>query len=250
MNFPISLHIGSQIILLHPIFEFLAFTFGYWYYTYLKKRSGNKILSDEMEWPVLIGMIVGAFLGSRLIATLENPTLFLHPVTWLYYVGSQTILGGLVGGILGVEIAKKIAGIKNKTGDFFVFPLMLGIMIGRIGCLLTGVIDGTVGLPSNLPWAFDQGDGIPRHPTSAYEILFILALFIFLRLVESKRIKWKLLEGDIFRIFVIGYGTFRYFVEFIKPLQPIALGLSSIQIAAAIAVLYYCIYFIQRCIKK
>ncbi|MEN9524111.1 MAG: hypothetical protein RL536_180 [Candidatus Parcubacteria bacterium] len=246
MDFPINFHIGSITILSHPFFQFLAFTFGYWYYRYLQKRKPTAPFSEEMHWSILIGMIIGAFIGSRLVAALEDPALFIHSASWLYYVGSQTVLGGLIGGIIGVEISKKIIGLKRKTGDVFVFPIMLAIMIGRIGCLMTGVTDGTVGLPSNLPWAFDQGDGIARHPTSAYEILFILLLFFTLKYLSSPKFSKYLQEGDLFRFFIIGYGLFRLFIEFIKPIHVLFLGLSSIQLVSLVAVIYYSQYFIRR----
>ncbi len=50
----------------------------------------------------------------------------------IYFFASKTIVGGLLGGILGVEIAKKLVGIKHSSGDLFCFPIILGIMIGRI----------------------------------------------------------------------------------------------------------------------
>src|SRR6185312_16905711 len=137
MQFPLIFHIGSLAIPAHPVFEFLAFVFGYWYYSHLKKQGKISPLTDEAEWAVFAGMILGAFIGSRLTAGLEDPTLFMHPISALYYLGSQTIAGGVIGAIVGVEIAKKLIGLKRKTGDLFVFPLTLGIMIGRIGCLVT-----------------------------------------------------------------------------------------------------------------
>ena len=60
---------------------------------------------------------------------------------------SGTVKGGLEGhtyfGWLFVEIAKLITGIKVKTGDRFVEPLLLGIGLGRIGCFLSGKYDQT-----------------------------------------------------------------------------------------------------------
>ncbi len=243
MTFPIDIHIGSLIIPSHAVFETLAFFVGYRYYLYLKHKRKDTPLSPEGEWWIIVGMAAGAFIGSRLIAALENPSLFLHSPTWLYYIGGQTIAGGIAGGILGVEIAKKILKIKRKTGDLFVYPLMLGIMIGRVGCLLKGVTDGTVGLPCSLPWCFAQGDGIPRHPTSLYEILFLGILWFLIRQIEKKQI---LKEGDLFSIFVLGYAVFRFFVEFVKPRDVLWLNLSSIQLLVAALVIYYLIYFIIR----
>lgn len=252
MDFPLAFHLGPYILPAHAVFQFLAFSFGYWYYKYLQGRGATKAFSEDAHWHLLIGMIVGAFVGSRLIAALEDPYMFIHASSWIYYIGSQTVLGGIIGGTLGVEIVKKMIGLKRRTGDIFVFPLMLGIMIGRVGCLLTGVSDGTAGIPSMLPWAFDQGDGISRHPTSVYEILFLICLFFTLRFVNARAQgeSSPLREGDIFRMFIIGYGLFRFFVEFIKPIHPLFMGLSSIQIVSLAAVIYYSIYFIRSIFKR
>jgi phosphatidylglycerol---prolipoprotein diacylglyceryl transferase len=54
--------------------------------------------------------------------------------------------------------------VRRATGDVFAIPLTVGIAVGRVGCFLTGLADNTHGLPANLPWAIDYGDGIPRHP--------------------------------------------------------------------------------------
>ncbi len=243
MNFPIDIHIAGIVIPSHPVFEFLAFFVGYRYFIFLRNKKKSDPLLPEAEWWIIIGMAIGAFLGSRIVSALENPGLFLHPPTWMYYIGGQTVAGAIAGGILGVEITKKILKVKRKTGDLFVYPLMLGIIIGRIGCFLTGVIDGTVGLPSNLPWAFNQGDGIPRHPTSLYEILFIVLLWIAIKKIEKKKI---IKEGDLFSIFVVCYSLFRLFEEFLKPRDILFAGLSSIQLLAAALVIYYTVYFSKR----
>ncbi len=243
MTFPIDISIGNIVIQSHAVFELLAFFIGYRYFIYIRKFKTQDPLSPNAETMIIIGMAIGAFIGSRLIASLENPELFMNPTSWIYYIGNQTIAGGLIGGFVGVEIVKKIIGIKRKTGDLFVYPLILGIIIGRIGCFLKGVSDGTVGNVSNLPWAFDQGDGLPRHPTSLYEILFLILVWIFLKKVENKQI---LKNGDLFSIFMMLYLLFRVIIEFIKPTNSLILNLSSIQIFAGLFVLYYCLYFIKR----
>ena len=243
MIFPINFHFGSLVIPSHPVFEILAYVVAYKYFTYLKTKKQKDPLSPDAQWWLIIGLSIGGFIGSRITAALEDPTMFFHSYTWLYYIGGQTIAGGIAGGILGIEITKKILKIKRKTGDLFVYPLILGIMIGRIGCLLTGVTDGTVGLPCNLPWCFNQGDGIPRHPTSLYEILFLGIMWIIIKQIEKRG---KLKEGDLFSILALNYALFRFFEEFIKPRDPLWIGLSSIQLLAGIVVIYYVQYFIRR----
>jgi len=223
----------------HTLCEFLAFFIAYRYYKFLKNKGNSVPLSLSSEWRVIIGGAAGALLGSRAVGALENPMLFLHPPSWIYYLSTKTILGGLAGGIIGVEIAKKTIGLRIKTGDYFVYPLILGMVIGRIGCFLTGVSDGTVGLPSPFILAFDQGDGIARHPTSLYEIVFLILIWIVIASINDRKIR----SGDRFRIFIIGYFIFRIMIEFLKPRHPFLYGLSMIQWVAIIGIVPYSLYF-------
>ena len=246
MKFPIDIHIGSGTIPSHFVLEVLGFFVAFIYFLYLSKKKSDP-LSENHRWFVILGGAFGALIGSRLIAALERPYLFFHPPSILFYYENQTIVGGLIGALVGVEIIKKILKEKKRSGDLFVYPLILGMIIGRVGCFLTGVKDDTVGLPSRLPWAFDQGDGIPRHPTSLYEILFLIILWIALYQL-AKRVSIK--NGVLFRLFIFSYATFRFFIEFIKPIQPIALGLSAIQITCVCILLYYKINFIVHKLSR
>jgi prolipoprotein diacylglyceryltransferase len=145
-----------------------------------------------------------------------------HLLTLLFSPGGKTIVGGLLGGWLGVEIAKRVSGIRRRTGDLFALPLCVGIAVGRIGCFLAGLADDTYGTPTSLPWAVNLGDGIGRHPVQLYEFLFLVLVGI---LVSTKR---KLPEGARFRIFLTSYLAWRFFIDFFKP-QPLIYGLNLIQ---------------------
>jgi phosphatidylglycerol:prolipoprotein diacylglycerol transferase len=220
---------------IHPLTDALSLLVGYEYYQHLKKKYPNT-LTEELRLAVIIGAVLGAFIGSRLLAALEHIQDFLHPSSMMYYYSNKTIVGGLIGGIVGVEMAKWIKGIKESTGDLFVFPLIVGMVIGRVGCFIAGVSDSTVGNASHLPWAMDQGDGILRHSTSLYEILFLGGLFVALKML-SKNIELR--NGVLFRIFIVAYLLFRFAVEFIKPVEHLFIGLSAIQIACVLVASYY-----------
>ena len=85
-------------------------------------------------------------------------------------------VGGLIGGLIAVEWTKRWLRVTIPTGDLLVVPLVAGIAIGRIGCFLTGLADRTYGLATGLPWGVDFGDGVLRHPTQIYEIVFLTGL--------------------------------------------------------------------------
>lgn len=219
----------------HMLTDIFSILIGAWYYSRLyKKRNSEEDPSKRML--LLIGAAVGALIGSRLIASLEHPDLFFNPPTWLYYYSVKTVAGGIAGGILGVEIVKFIMKIKGSVGDIMIGPIALGIIIGRIGCFMIGVRDGTSGLVTTVPWAMDQGDGLMRHPTSLYEILAVLLLWILISKFKKEGSEGS---GLYFRIFCIGYFTFRFFVEFIKPVHPLLIGITAIQWTSLIVVFFY-----------
>jgi len=152
----------------------------------------------------------------------------------VYLLGGKTIVGALIGGLLCVELAKRLAGETRSTGDLFAAPIALGIAVGRIGCFLAGLPDGTYGVATLLPWGVDFGDGIRRHPTQLYESLFALALFFCL----VHLLKRPHRNGDVFKVFMLAYFGWRLAIDFLKP--EIRVGIfSGIQWACAAMFLYY-----------
>lgn len=212
-------------MLIHTVFEIGASTSGVALYGFLRARQGDAV-DDRARLTVLAGAAIGAALGARYLWLLGDP-------------GGKTIVGGLLGGLLGVELAKKLSGIRTSTGDLFVHPLILAMCIGRIGCFLSGPEDHTHGLPSDLPWAMAMSDGVRRHPVALYEIAFLLALAPLLRFARF--------PGDRFRVFLASYLVFRFFVDFLKPYpRPIVAGLTAIQLACLAGVAYYAGVFARR----
>ena len=60
------------------------------------------------------------------------------PQRWVIWATGKTVLGALLGGYLGVEVAKKCTGYSKATGDWFALIVPVGIAVGRIGCLMQG----------------------------------------------------------------------------------------------------------------
>jgi prolipoprotein diacylglyceryltransferase len=145
-------------------------------YLALRRRFSDP-LATPLRWAVIAAAVAGAALGSKFLFWLEDPQLTWHHLhDPAYLVGGKTIVGALAFGLVSVELTKRYIGLRTSTGDLYAIPLALGIAIGRLGCFLTGLSDNTYGTPTNLPWAVNFGDGIPRHPTQIYEIIFLLAL--------------------------------------------------------------------------
>lgn len=220
---------------MHLILEYLAFFIAFRYYVVLRKKSSDTISSNN-RLSIIIGAIFGALFLSRLVAFFENPPLHLQQ-GWLVLLNNKTIMGGLFGGLLGVELAKKIIGEKQSSGDLFTLPIIVGIAIGRIGCFLAGVKEFTYGKETDSFLGMNLGDGLLRHPIALYELVFLTVLFIAIGRIQ------KLSEppqpGTSFKVFMIAYFGFRFCIEFLKPNTFFVLGLSSIQILCLICFSYY-----------
>lgn len=190
----------------------------------------------------MAGAVAGAALGSKLLYILHYWGA-LQQAPWVEWLSGKTIVGALLGGLLGVEGMKLVIGWKHSTGDAFVLPLLVGMIIGRAGCQLSDVHDLTYGIPTSLPWGWDYGDGSPRHPTAFYEIAGLLVLAAVIARVKFVR------AGDRFRALMLGYLSLRLLLDFLKPphglpasgvLVPDAsFGLSAIQWACMAGLAWY-----------
>lgn len=235
MTIPFEPVIFGIHVNIHLVLEYLAFFVAFRYYLWLRKKSNDPI-SSKNRLSIILGAVAGAFIGSRLTGYLENPLITFNTANFVHLLNAKSIMGGLFGGLLGVETAKKIIKEKRSSGDLFTYPIITGIIIGRTGCFLSGIKEFTYGCPTRLFTGMDLGDGLLRHPTSLYEIIFLFLLLLILKLNGSRIKKY---EGLLFKLFMIAYFGFRFFIEFIKPNVFFAAGLSSIQWLCIICWLYY-----------
>jgi len=241
-HFPVILNFWVWHVPIHPVCDMLAYFLGFRLYLFLKRRSTGPRLSWEQSAWILVGCIFGAIIGAKLLAWAEAPGLYWalrnDPNFWF---GGKTIVGGLLGGWLGVALAKKMMGITSSTGDLCVYPLILGMCVGRIGCFLTGLSDNTCGVKTQLPWGVDYGDGIPRHPAQIYEILFLIGLAIVLWIKRAS----STMPGLKFRSFMVSYLAFRFYIDFFKPHWTLFGGLSGIQ-WGCLGGLIFCAYSLMK----
>ena len=238
MQLPVHIGLGDIQINPHLLFELLAFFLGFRYFVYLRGKQED-LISTENRIRILIGATLGALIGSRLLGAMEHWPAFVSgggETGWLYYYQHKTIVGGLLGGLFGVEIFKYFLKVRTSSGDLFTFPIILGMMIGRIGCFLSGIEDGTYGIETDFFMGMDLGDGLLRHPTALYEIIFLGSLWLEIRMLEKKV---KLDNGSRFKIFMVAYLLFRLLIENLKPGFRFDWGLTSIQIACVLGLLYY-----------
>lgn len=212
---------AGQAHLAHSAFELAAFALGGWMWR--RSRKGAPLLSGQgPDFPALIGCILGAMLGSRLVNWIQEPGPLW--VAGALRIPGQSMVGGLLGGWIGVELGKLGNGYRRSTGDSYVQPMLWALVVGRIGCMLSGLNESTHGLPTSMPWGVDLGDGIARHPAPLYEMVFCASFaWVLLRWPKTAP------NGLKFRLCAGGYFLWRFCVEFLKPSPWKMAGVSGLQ---------------------
>jgi phosphatidylglycerol---prolipoprotein diacylglyceryl transferase len=237
MTFPVYIHAGSLALHPHWVFESLAYLVGFLIFRGRRNRSRD-VVDRRTRRLLTLAALGGGILGSRLLAALETPSMLgAHWNEPSFLLAGKTIVGGLIGGLLAVEWTKRKLGVTVATGDRLVLPLAIGIAVGRIGCFLTGMADETFGTPTGMPWGVDFGDGIARHPTQLYELLFLGAFAAVIMAIRALPGRLTTI-GDEFLLLMTAYMSFRFVVDFLKPAARIG-GLSVIQWAALAIIAYY-----------
>lgn len=172
----------------------------------------------------LVGAVVGAY-ALQLPADLAGwaavvPGAPAHPL------GGRTVLGGLLGGWLAVEVAKLALGHRGATGDAFALPLAASLTFGRLGCTFTGCCPGRA-IAADSPWAVLSivHHDPPRLPATLLEANFH-ALAAMLLLVATLK---DVLRGRRLAAYLAAYAVARFALEAARANPPIGLGLTYYQ---------------------
>jgi prolipoprotein diacylglyceryltransferase len=158
--------------------------------------------------PYLAAILLGAGLGAYAFGTANM---------WLSGVPGigRSIEGAIAGGIVAVELYKRAARIRTRTGARFALPFCVGVAVGRIGCYFAGLDDFTYGTSTDLPWGHDFGDGVARHPVQLYEAAAMAAFAVFY--VAAVRLRDPFVIDNGFYLAAAFYALQRFGWEFVKP---------------------------------
>lgn len=187
----------------------LAMTAGVYLWR-LRAMTGG--LADRLPTGYFAALVGGAALGAFALGT-ANLWLSGLPIV------GRSILGGLAGAILAIELWKARAGVRGSTGIVFVPGLATTIAIGRLGCFNAGLADQTHGIATALPWGVDFGDGIARHPVQLYESAAMVLFLAWLLAALARRSQLAVTRG--FYLFIGWYALQRFAWEFLKPYGPL-----------------------------
>jgi phosphatidylglycerol:prolipoprotein diacylglycerol transferase len=238
---PVAIHLGPLAIRWYGLSYLAGFALA-WYFgrRRIAARPGGVWTTKDFD-DALFYIILGVIIGGRVGYVLFYKFAEFAEAPWkLFFVweGGMSFHGGFLGVVAALALFARTRRQNWLDITDFIAPLVpLGLGTGRLGNFVNAELWGR---PATVPWAmvFPNVDPLPRHPSQLYEFgLEGVALFALLWWFSAKPRP----RGAVSAAFLIGYGTFRFLVEFTREpdsyLGLLALGLSMGQWLSAPMVL-------------
>jgi len=185
-------------------------------------------------------ILISSILGSRLFHCIVfYPQYIKDPLRILkLWEGGLVFYGGFIGAVLVSVLFTRIHRINFwKIADIMIPSVMIGLMFGRIGCLLAGCCFGKTcpeGFAFGMTFSNPIGLGIkhtPLYPTQILSAANALIIFLILWLYRKR----KRFHGELIAICLTLYSITRSLIEVLRDdprgilnLGPVALSESQV----------------------
>ena len=233
-----------------------AFGTAYFVLSKLRKNgeldSPGQTTTDDDLFSFFGFGVLFLLLGARIFSTLVYDTSGLYrQKPWLIFwpfneagqftgLAGMSFHGGVIGGLLGMVIwCLTHKRPLWKWVDAMAVAIPLGYTFGRLGNFLNGelygrittmpwgmIFPGAQRFSVSIPWVKDFVEqagltiaenarliNLPRHPSQLYEAFFEgIVLFLIMWFLRKK----KPFDGFMTGMFLIGYGTFRFIIEYFR----------------------------------
>jgi phosphatidylglycerol---prolipoprotein diacylglyceryl transferase len=217
------------------------------------REARRRGIVDAIVWDAVIWVSIAALVGGRTLYVLQNElgSLAEHPVHFLMvWMGGLSFYGGLVGALIAIVVFARRRGLPFlRALDVAAPGAAIGQAIGHIGCLIGG---DSYGIPTNVPWAVIYRNpnamapqGVPLHPTQAYEAILLAALFAGLWLGRHRL--ERLGEGVLASAYLLGLAVIRFGLFYLRDEAGVLFGLKTAQlIGIGIAIVAVSLFLAAR----
>jgi phosphatidylglycerol:prolipoprotein diacylglycerol transferase len=265
---PIAFQIGPLTIYWYGLLIATGALVGAYVASLEARRRG---FDPDHVWNGLVVCLILGLIGARLYHVISSPVGSAQG--WSYYrenpleiirfweggrltgISGLGIYGAIVGGLLGLYLYTRFAGLNFLTwADIGIPGLAMGQAIGRWGNYFNQEL---YGYPTDLPWGIpiDMAHRLPQfrdlppetrfHPTFLYESLWNL-LTVGILLYVARRFEGKLYNGDVLLLYGILYPLGRFLTEFQRPDAWKIAGIPTAQIIAVVSIVVCAALLVYR----
>ncbi|NGP54076.1 prolipoprotein diacylglyceryl transferase [Thioalkalivibrio sp. XN8] len=209
---PVALQLGPLAIRWYGLMYIVGFAIAWALARHRARQPGSGWTPEQVDDLIFysaLGVIIGGRIGSIVFYNFDS---WLRDPLVLFRIweGGMSFHGGLLGVVLALWLyGRKLGKSFFAMGDFVAPLAPLGLACGRLGNFINGELWGK---PTDVPWGFVV-DGTTRHASQLYQAgLEGVTLFVILWLYSARRPPEKAVSG----MFLLGYGVFRFAVEFVR----------------------------------
>lgn len=203
-------------------------------WTLWQVKKGAKVTYDTVFTAALIGIPSGVIF-SRLLHVIDDWEYYREHLNQVIGAEGLTIYGAVLGAALGIWIYSRFSKVHfGYFADLLTPGIILAQAIGRVGCTLNGCC---YGIEADLPWCFVYTDpqsfapiGVATHPTTVYEIIFLLVLFGVILKLKGRFVP----DGSLFLVYLSLYSLWRLGIDYLREGTPFLFGLHQAQVIALV----------------
>jgi len=218
---PEIFEIGGLEITWHGLFTALGVVVGVVMAGFLARRAG---IDEDTIYNMALFLVVGGIIGARALYVLEHLGRFQDDPAEIFAIqtGGISIYGALIGGTLGAVAYAAWRRLPRwgTMADVAAIGAILGMAVGRVGCLVNGDIPGRA-TDWSIGVVYTHSDSpanriyseLAQHPVTVYEILGDLVIFALLLFVLRRFFKR---DGMIFFSWAFLYAAMRFGISFLR----------------------------------
>lgn len=213
MQWLASLHLP---VYTYGILLLIAFVGGIAWFAANCRRLGQP-LPDTVD--LLLVVSISGLAGARFLYISLFPEQFSGMADYLaLHEGGLVFYGGLFAAIAALFIYLRLKKIAwQPVFDCLVPSLAMGQAIGRFGCLINGCCYGRRTEMFHIYRLDNDPEGVFRHPTQAYELMFLMLLAIMAtRLLHRMTSPGLLKPGVLSGLYLSIYSGWRFLIEFLR----------------------------------
>ena len=256
-----SIQIGPVSIAYYGIMIALGMTLGIFALMQRARETGQNS-DDYLEISILT--MAAAIIGARIYYVIFSWDYYRENILAIFNLreGGLAIYGGLIAGVLAIFLLSKWKKIPfPRVLDTCVIGVPIGQILGRWGNFFNREAFGKYTdnlFAMQLPVSAVRQNEITRemwdntviqngiqfiqvHPTFLYEGLWNCGVLLILFLLRNK----TKFEGELFLIYLIGYGAGRFFIETLRTDQlllpgtaiPVSMIVSAVAVIASVVII-------------
>lgn len=215
---PVLFQIGPFALRWYSLAYLAGIMLGWSYLLRLLAEPGAPMSRDDAD-NLIVWLTLGIIAGGRIAYVLfyDLQAYISHPLNiFKLWQGGMSFHGGALGVALAILLyarRKKLNWLRIM--DYVAMCAPIGLLLGRLANFVNGELWGR---PTSLPWGivFPGAGPLPRHPSQIYEaglegLLLFSVLWCLFRFTGA-----RYRPGTLSGSFILGYGAFRFLVEFVR----------------------------------